>query len=377
MNEKDSEQKNLDLSKKDTDRGIDPDVAEDNAIVSESGNDAPDTHAEEQTQERAGGTPAAGSSGKAWMFIAIGLALLLVIVLWKPPFGGGDSNEVVATVNGDDITKADLYKSLVEVGGEQTLDNLIQETLINQEADKAGVKITEADINKEIDSIKERFGGSEEELTKQLQSSGMTIETLKKQLAPQLTMRKILEPKVTITDDEIKQFFDENKAQFDTVEQVKVAHILLATKEEAEAVLKQLKEGADFAQLAKEKSTDPGSKDNGGEYDFFPRGTMHEPFEDAAFNLKKDELSGVVQTDSGFHVIKLLDRKDAHSATLEEKKEEVKDIIMNNKTYEMSQTWLKDLNDKAKITNNLKDEKKDAEGAADKEANTGADKEAK
>lgn len=363
MNEKDSEQKNLDLTKQDTDQGADAEVTGNGTVVPETDTAAPEEQGQGSEARRGSG------AGKAWMFVAIGLALILVVVLWKPPFGGGDGNKAVATVNGKNITKDRFYDSLVSVGGKQTLENLIYEELIQQEADKAGIKVTDADIDKEIEKIKKNMGGSEEELIKQLESSGMTLESLRVQMVPQLNLRKILEKEVTVTDDEMKQFFEENKAQFDVAEQVKVAHILLPTKEEAEAVLKQLKEGADFAQLAKEKSTDPGSKDNGGEYDFFPRGTMHEPFENAAFSLKKDELSDVVQTDSGFHVIKLLDRKEGSTATFEEKKEEVRDIIVNNKIYEMSQQWMTDLKSKAEITNTLTDDKKkDDKADAEKDA---------
>lgn len=367
MNEKDSEQKDLDLSKKDSDKGVESEGTEGNKIVPETEISETDVRNGELSQGSAGRRESSG--GKAWMFVAIGLALILVVVLWKPPFGGGSSNEAVATVNGEDITKDEFYTALVAVGGKQTLENIIYEELIKQEADKAGIKVTDADVDKEIAKIEKSLGGSEA-LATQLKNSGMTIDSLKKQMVPQLSLRKILEKDITITDDEVKQFFEENKAQFDVVEQVKVAHILVATKEEAEAVLKQLKEGADFAKLAAEKSIDPGSKDNGGEYDFFPRGTMHEPFENAAFALKKDELSDVVQTDNGFHVIKLLDRKEAYSATFEEKKEEVRDIIVNNKVYEMSEKWMTDLKAKAEIKNTLTDdEKKDDKADTGKEEN--------
>jgi foldase protein PrsA len=170
----------------------------------------------------------------------------------------------------------------------------------------------------------------------------------------QIRIRKLLEPKTTVTDDQIKQYFEQNKASFNTPEEVRASHILVKTKAEAEAILTQLKGGADFATLAKEKSIDPGSKDKGGDLDFFPRGVMEKPFEDAAFALKtKGELSPIIQTSNGYHIIKLTDRKEAHTATLDEEKAKIKDQLVTQQISELSQQWLADLKSKAKITNTL------------------------
>lgn len=310
--------------------------------------------------------PSAPKSGKGWMAASIVLAAALVVVLIVQPFQKNDSKTAVATVNGSKITKEQLYDKLVEAGGETTLDNLITTTLVDQEAEKAGVTVTDADINQEIEDLKTQFGG-EEALNSALAQSSMTMDDLKAQMPLQVKIRKILEPKVvsTITDDDIKKYYDDNKASFNQEEEVRASHILVQTKEEADAILKQLKDGADFATLAKEKSADTGSKDNGGDLDFFKRGDMVAEFSDAAFKLKVGETSGAVKTEYGYHIIKVTDRKEAHEYTLDEKKDEIKKTLISQKVSEMSTTWMSDLKTNSKITNTLTDKPEASAAASD------------
>ncbi|MFC3748810.1 peptidylprolyl isomerase [Paenibacillus sp. GCM10012306] len=303
--------------------------------------------------------PAAPKNGKGWMIASIVLAAALIIVLIKPPFQKGDDNTAVATVNGENITKSQLYDKMVEAGGPSTLQSLITTTLVSQEAKKANITVTDADIAEELSDLKAQFGG-EEAFNSALAQSGMTLDDLKKQMPLQVELRKILEPQVKITDDEIKKYYDENKAHFDTEEEVRASHILVKTKEEADEVLKELKDGKDFATVAKEKSTDTGSKDNGGDLNFFKRGDMVPEFSDVAFKLKVGETSGAVKSQYGYHIIKVTDRKEAKKYTLDEKKDEIRKTLTSQKISELSSTWLKDITEKAKITNTLTDAKKDA-----------------
>ncbi|GMK49180.1 hypothetical protein PghCCS26_63100 [Paenibacillus glycanilyticus] len=309
---------------------------------------------EERKQALTSETPAqaAGgrSGGKAWIAVSAILAIVLIIVLIKPPFGAGD--KAVATVNGVKISKDKLYDSLVEQGGKSTLDNMITQELIDQAAEDAKVTVTEADVDKEIENLKKSFG-SEDEFNQTLAQYGMTVDSLRQDAEVQVKIRKILEPQVKVTDEDIKAYYDQNKASMSTPEQIRASHILVATKEEAEDILKQLKGGADFATLAKEKSTDTGTKDNGGDLNFFAKGTMEPAFEDAAFKLKKGELSGIVQTSYGYHIIKKTDEKAAVTPTLEEKKEDIKYQLVTQKVSELSSNWMADLKAKAKITNTL------------------------
>lgn len=308
---------------------------------------------EEDVKEYAA-KPASGG-GRAWMYISIGLAIVLLVFLVRQPLGATGGKKAVGSVNGVAITKDQLYDAMLKVGGSQTMDNLIQEELVKQEADKKGITISDADINAEIDKIKKQFP-TEADFESALQQAGMTLEALKAQTPMQLRITKLVEPQVKITDDDIKKYFDENKATFNEPEQVKASHILVATKEEADAIEKQLKDGGDFAAIAKEKSTDPGSKDAGGDLGYFSADKMDPDFAKAAFALKVGETSAPVKTQFGYHIIKVFDHKAAKTATLEEKKADIKDTLTRQKVQELSPTWLEDLKSKSQITNTLKDD---------------------
>ncbi|SFI54340.1 foldase protein PrsA [Paenibacillus sp. UNC496MF] len=291
--------------------------------------------------------------GKAWMYISLGLALILIVVLIKPPFGGSSGKQAVGSVNGVSITKDQLYDAMAKLGGAQTMDNLIQDELIKQEADKKNIVISDADVDKEIANIKKRFP-SEAEFESALQQSGMTLDDLKAQTPMQLRIRKILEPQAQVTDKDVEDYFNQNKAQYDQPEEVKASHILVATKEEADAIIKQLEGGADFAALAKEKSTDTGSKDNGGDLGFFGKGAMDPAFEKAAFALKVGEMTKEpVKSQYGYHIIKVTDRHEAKASTLAEKKDEIKEQLIQSKVSDLSTAWLDDLKKKSQITNTL------------------------
>jgi foldase protein PrsA len=305
------------------------------------------------------------------MIASVVLAAALIIVLIKPPFQSGDSNKAVASVNGTNITKEQLYDKLIEAGGESTLQAMITTELVDQEAKKANVTVTDEDINAELEDLKAQFGG-EAAFNAALQQSSMTVDDLKKQMPLQVKLRKILEPQVTITDEEIKEYYEANKATFNEEEQVRASHILVETKEEADAILKQLKDGADFAELAKEKSSDTGSKDNGGDLDFFKRGDMVAEFSDVAFKLKVGETSGAVKSDYGYHIIKVTDHKDAKNYTMEEKKDEIKKTLVSQKVSTLSNTWLSETTAKAKITNSLTDAKKEATASPEPSASAEA-----
>lgn len=303
-----------------------------------------------------------GGSSMAWIAISAVLAIALIIVLIKPPFGG--SNESVATVNGEKISKNELYDALITAGGAATVDNLITEKLIQQEADAGGVKVSDADVDAEIALIKENFG-SDEAFTSALAQYSMTLDSLKKDTKINLTIRKILEPKTNVTDEDVQTFYDTNKASLGTPEQIQASHILVATKEEADAILAELKQGGDFATIAKEKSTD-SSKDQGGDLGFFGKGEMVAEFEEAAFALKVNEISGVVKTEHGYHIIKKTAEKAAVVPTFEEKKEEIRKQLVATAANELSQSWMTEIREKAKITNTLAPKETAATDAATK-----------
>jgi len=162
-----------------------------------------------------------------------------------------------------------------------------------------------------------------------------------------------------VKDEEVKAFYDDNPQYFDRPEQVRAAHVLVLTqnksdeekaaaKTKIEDILKKAKAGEDFAALAKEHSEDPGSKDKGGEYTF-TRGEMVPEFEEAAFKLKDGEISGIVETDYGYHVLKKLEHLKAGKVPFDEVTKKIKEFLTQQKRSTFWEGYSKKMHDEAKI----------------------------
>ncbi len=162
-------------------------------------------------------------------------------------------------------------------------------------------------------------------------------------LANEYLKREIAQ-KVTVSDDDLKTYYDTHKDEFKTPEMIKARHILVKVdssaseddkkkaKEKAEMYLKRIKDGEEFAKLASDVSDDPGSKTKGGDLGFFPKGRMVKPFEDAAFALKPGEMSGIVETQFGFHIIKVEEKKDSTVESFDAVKERLRQKLVQERT---------------------------------------------
>lgn len=272
------------------------------------------------------------------VFSLVLLCSLAILVGVKAAY---PNNETVAKVNGEKITKDELYEVLVEQSGAEGLNVLISEKIIDMEVRKQKIKIDEKDIENEIENLKESYGG-EESLAAALQMNGLSMDDVNRSIAMNLKIEKLLESRISVTEEEKKQFFETNKAMFAEAEQVKVSHILVETEEKAEELLAKLDEGSSFTELAQEYSIDETTKEQGGDLGYFSRGEMVEEFENAAFELEVDEISEPVQTDYGFHIIKLEDRMEAKEPSLEEAEEEIEDMIQKQKIQNQFESWLQE-----------------------------------
>jgi len=293
-------------------------------------------------------------SSTGWIITSALLAIALVVVLIKPPFGG--NNETIATVNGSGITKNDLYDKMVTYYGSGVLDSLISEELVAQELKAKSITLTDADLAAEIAALKLQFP-SEEEFQLALTGSGMTEEDLKDNFKLSTMIRLALQSTTNVTDENIQTFFDENKASLgESPAKVRASHILVKDKEQAASILAELKAGADFAELAAQYGTD-GTAQRGGDLDFFSREDMIEEFANAAFALKVNELSDIVETVHGFHIILKTDEKPATEANLDTVKDAIRVELVNQQIYANNSTYLDDLKTKATIKNTLTEEK--------------------
>ncbi|WP_186725501.1 peptidylprolyl isomerase [Planomicrobium sp. CPCC 101110] len=285
---------------------------------------------------------------KKAMYIAMGAVLAAAIIL----MAGFIQKEAVASVNGTDIDKEALYEELVAANGTAALDTMISEEIVKQEAEKANVEVAQAEIDAEMKIYEEQYGGAEA-LESAIETSGMTVEQLEEEMKNYLLIEKLIGPDIEITDEQIETYFEENKESFAQAEQVEASHILVSTQEEAEEVAEKLEDGGDFAELAAEYSTDTATAETGGELGSFGTGEMAAEFEEAAFAMEVDEISDPVETEYGFHIIKVTGKTEAAEANLEDNKEQIKETLFDEALNTQYATWIAEKKEEADIENKL------------------------
>lgn len=254
--------------------------------------------------------------------------------------------DTMVTVNGVEITRVQFIESLEARYGRDALNDLISELLIRQAAKANNIVISDDRITAEIAKVKSQFQ-SEDEFQRALANYRLTMESYKEQVWFRLVLETLGQP-ADPSDEELRRFFDTNPTRYNEQEEVNVKHILVRTEDEAKDILDQLKSGADFAELAKERSQDPGTKDNGGEVGYAARSQLVKEFEDVAFALKPNETSGIVKTQFGYHIIRLIDHKMPKVVTFETAKERVKQDYKDENTKKSDQV-LNELRTNAKI----------------------------
>jgi peptidyl-prolyl cis-trans isomerase C len=227
----------------------------------------------------------------------------------------------------------------------QVTDRLIQMALLLGQATEADRAKGKELFEKRFEAVKSR-APSEESFQRQLKAVGMTEAIVRARMTDEATAETVLERelKVLITDEDVKKYYDQNPARFEQPETLRASHILLATRDprtgqdfgdgvkkdklkKAEELLKQIRDGEDFAKLARDFSEDTGSKERGGELPPFPRGQMMAEFETAAFALKTNQVSEVVSTAFGYHLIKAIEKIPAKKIELAKVADDIKQFL--------------------------------------------------
>ncbi|NPV52326.1 MAG: foldase [Firmicutes bacterium] len=236
----------------------------------------------------------------------------------------------VARVNGKAISWSSFHKALEDQGGKQILSAMIREELIRQAAAREGISISKADVDEEVNNLVKQFG-SNEAFESVLGQYGMTEGDVRKQIEVSLLLNALATKDITVTEDELLKYYNEHKADFKEPEEVRARHILVGDEKAARGILAQLKSGADFAAIAKEKSRDPGTKDKGGDLGYFRRGMMDPEFEKAAFSLGVGQTSGIVRSAYGYHIIRVEARKPEKQLAFDEVKTRIEKLVKNEK----------------------------------------------
>ena len=278
--------------------------------------------------------------GKSRRYMKTYKAALAVILLTVVLAGTSCSadKDAVAKVNGEAITKDQLYDAMVKQGGQQALDMLIMEKIVEMEAKKQGVQVTDEDVDKEIDKMAEQYG-DRETFERIIGMYGYNMDGIKKDISMSLKIEELLRPSISITEEEMREYFEENKETFAVEEQVKASHILTETEEAAAEVKEKLDAGEDFAELAKQYSIDEANKNYGGDLGIVKRGEMVPEFEEAAFSMEAGSISEPVKTQFGYHIIKVDDKKEAREANFEQSKEQIEEILFEGKVQLEFHSW--------------------------------------
>jgi peptidyl-prolyl cis-trans isomerase C len=280
----------------------------------------------------------------------------------KPAMKTSDlfGNKVIAKGKGVEVTRGQLDDEVIRIKGQaaahgqnippeqmpvmerQILEQQIQVQLLKAQATEADKAAGKALAEKRFADAKTKLG-SEESLNRQLKLMGATREEVLVKWSESATAETVLkrELKVNVTDADARKYFDDNPARFEEPEMVRASHILLMTadpktksdlsdeqkaakRKTMEGLLKRARAGEDFAKLAKEYSEDQSSKDNGGEYKF-PRGQMVAEFEAAAFSLGTNQISDIITTRFGYHIIKLSEKIPAKKVEYDKAATDIKE----------------------------------------------------
>ncbi|MGD9675675.1 MAG: peptidylprolyl isomerase [Candidatus Bipolaricaulia bacterium] len=233
----------------------------------------------------------------------------------------------------------------------QALENLVTQAIVDDEIARRGITVSDDEASAEFErQFKEYLASQglteEEYVAKELAPRNLTLDqfreqahgTIRTQLVNQALQRAVAGP-IEISDEDLEAYWLENRATYDIEEQVRASHILVATEQSASEVLAALDSGADFSALAKERSSDTGSASKGGDLGWFGRGQMVEAFEQAAFALAKGERSGVVQTNYGYHIILVVDRKEAVLHEFAEVRDKVRGDLEKEQISEGATAW--------------------------------------
>jgi parvulin-like peptidyl-prolyl isomerase len=315
--------------------------------------------------------------------MSIKIISTLYFLFWLLPgiSAGEVIDRIVAKVNDDIITLSELEKLVyseakVNTGTESekrrifnkekknVLNKIIEQKLLLHYAKLNRLEATKNDIDNAIEDIKMNNNFSDEVLQAALEREGMTMKIYRTSLKQQITLSKVLNAKVRsrikINEKDAESYYSKNKKKFLKPVEIKAYHIIFVInnkedkvktakqKKKALRVLKLARKGEEFEELARTHSEGP-SKDTGGDLGWVKKGAMIPSFEKAAFSLRKGEISSLVKTDYGYHIIKVVDRREAKNRTLDEARDKIKKILFKNKYDNKYDKWMAELKKNAFI----------------------------
>lgn len=307
-----------------------------------------------------------GSAAFAGPVFAAVWALVLVTGCHREKKDAQDP-KVVAVVNGEALKREDFERELSRdmpalEGGESPtpeqlepmkktlLDSMIRQTLLLQAARSVNIVITPEEVDRYV--LRESSDYPADNFSDALAKDQVSMAELKQKTQAELTIEKLFQehvyPRVGVTEEEIRNYYESHPAEFQAGEAVRAAQIVVKGLDEAKRIQAQLKAGKKFADLARRYSLSPDAK-VGGDLGFFERGIMPPQFDEVAFKLRVNEVSDVVATDYGYHLFKLLEKRPAHRKELPEVRRQIELKILEEKRQAAQAAFEKALREKAEI----------------------------
>lgn len=311
------------------------------------------------------------------------ILLVVALVLVVPLVAAAEMvSSIAVLVNDEPITSYDLAKEEEAMKGgmgdspalataaareqlrQAALDALVSKKLIAQKVKELDIRVSDEEIRQAIEDVKKTNNISEENLVAALAARGISFDEYKTQLKDQLERLRLISlevrSKVQVSEKDVQEYFAAHAANYQVDEAFHARQIFFAIPaaatadqqkkivEKAEKVLREAKSGTDFAELAKKYSDDPSGKE-GGDLGFLNKGDLLPEFETALTSMRVGEMSGLVRTSAGIHIIKLVDYREGKTQNLETAKREIEDLLYKQKSEERFSQWLEDLRKNAAI----------------------------
>lgn len=277
-------------------------------------------------------------------------------------------DRIVAVVNDDLITLSDLNRYIssippgtAEIDRDRVLNDLVEQMILEQEAAKLGITVSDPEIDMSIENIRTKAGMSHEQMEEMLKKENLTKEQFRKQWRLQIISGKlvnsIVKGRVAVTDDEIENLYKEYYGNIENSDEVQIAHILISVNEQqperalekASRIAELAKSGNDFSKLVAEYSDDTFSKEKEGVLGYFKKGELVSELEAVVAITEVGEVSGPVQTASGYHIIKVLNRNTLDSNSVDTYREQLRQEIYKKKVAEELQKYIATMRENAYI----------------------------
>ena len=280
----------------------------------------------------------------------------------------GNGADVVATVNKEVITREEFQNELkwskrkYRVDKNDTLDadknvwlktnilnELIQESLLRQEAVRQDVKVSSGEFEKYLDQAKE--GYKENTFQRALDIEEISRSQWENKLKTHLLIKKLIEEvinrKIEIKDEQLSDYFKQHMEEFQKGAQVRTLHIMVETEDEARRISKLIRKGKSFSELAKQHSTSPEGK-TGGDMGYYEAGQMPKWFDDV-FKLKVNKVSDIIRTPFGVHIFKVVDKKPERKMSFEESKKKIHTTLLHEAQEQAFHKWVEEIKNKSEI----------------------------